>query len=523
MNKTIIININGIVFHIEEDAYEVLRSYMTDVKRHFAYSPDSDEIVMDIENRLAEMFNERLAEQNKQVIVLQDVNDVVARMGSASDFDLQDDEDTSQYRSPRAERKLFRDMDDRVIGGVCAGIGHYFDMEAKWVRLITFLVTLLWGTGLIIYIILWIVLPKAQTRAEKMAMKGEPINLQNFKKNFDEELESLRSQVKPGLEKTGDFIREAGEHTGNFILKVLNILVKVIGACIIFACVMALIGLFMGLLFGLGFFDQGELSRFPFNIVSPQYQSQLYFAAFILIIIPLVGLILFGLRVIFNRRIAGRTTSFALLIIWLTGLGMAVYYGSKIGAEFKEEANIEQRSELLPFPVYHLKLNQGRFFTKDDSIRYGINPKWSRGSIKIDTDFGEIDLNIEKSEDGKSALVKEFGARGRDLQHALQTTQKIGYHYTQTDSVIELDKYLYMPSTEPFRNQKLSVTLKFPVNTKLIIDGNLNDRVHNYNLRDCLPDDSPWETPSEWIMTNEGLKCTTDSAALKKHDASSRQ
>src|SRR5690606_18705577 len=106
MNKTIIININGIVFHIEEDAYEILRSYMTEVKRHFAYSTDNEEIVQDIENRLAEMFTERLTEQSKQVIVQQDVVDITARMGNVNDFDVEfDDQPFNGMRT--AHRSLF--------------------------------------------------------------------------------------------------------------------------------------------------------------------------------------------------------------------------------------------------------------------------------------------------------------------------------------------------------------------------------------------------------------------------------
>ncbi|MEY5068896.1 MAG: hypothetical protein RLZ47_758, partial [Bacteroidota bacterium] len=91
MNKTIIININGIVFHIEEDAYEVLIQYMNEIKQHFGFSADSYEIVNDIENRLAEMFAERLATSGKEVIVLAEVQEVIAQMGKPSDFDLADE------------------------------------------------------------------------------------------------------------------------------------------------------------------------------------------------------------------------------------------------------------------------------------------------------------------------------------------------------------------------------------------------------------------------------------------------
>src|SRR6201998_152533 len=97
MNKTIIININGIVFHIEEDAYEVLKGYMTDVKRHFMNSADSLEITTDIENRIAEMFNELLARDSKQVIIEQDVNEVIGQMGTVADFETADAEEQAAH------------------------------------------------------------------------------------------------------------------------------------------------------------------------------------------------------------------------------------------------------------------------------------------------------------------------------------------------------------------------------------------------------------------------------------------
>src|SRR5476649_88389 len=115
MNKTIIININGIVFHIEEDAYEILKSYMTDVKRHFSNSADSLEITTDIENRIAEMFSETLEKENKQVIVEQDVKSVIEQMGTVSDFEHAEDDgnaDANPLNYATATRRLFRDPDD---------------------------------------------------------------------------------------------------------------------------------------------------------------------------------------------------------------------------------------------------------------------------------------------------------------------------------------------------------------------------------------------------------------------------
>src|SRR4051812_45206137 len=126
MNKTIIININGFIFHIEEDAYEILKNYMTDVKRHFLNSADSLEITTDIENRIAEMFTEILAAQQKQVIIEDHVKQVIDQMGSVADFETPEDgphnNNHYNYAYNTNNRKLFRDPDDHLICGVCAGL-----------------------------------------------------------------------------------------------------------------------------------------------------------------------------------------------------------------------------------------------------------------------------------------------------------------------------------------------------------------------------------------------------------------
>ena len=236
MNKTIIININGIVFHIEEDAYEVLIKYMNEVKKHFGFSADSYEIVRDIENRLAEMFNEKLAESGKEVIVLTDVQAVTAQMGKPADFDWETEEPSPVNTEGRSERKLYRDMDDRIIGGVCAGIGHYFDVEPRWIRITLLLFFLFAGTGLFIYLLLWAVMPKAVTRADKMAMKGEAPNLQNFKKNFEEEMQSVKEnigkaqqEVQPFFNRLGGFVEQLFSHLGQFLGGTGKVVLKIIG------------------------------------------------------------------------------------------------------------------------------------------------------------------------------------------------------------------------------------------------------------------------------------------------------
>lgn len=516
MNKTIIININGIVFHIEEDAYEILKSYMTEVKRHFAYSTDSEEIVTDIENRLAEMFSERLSEQNKQVIVLADVEDITAQMGKAQEFELPGDDEHFASPNIKASKSLYRDADEKLIGGVCAGLAHYFDVEIKYVRLIVLLLTVFSGVPLIPYFILWIILPTAKTRQEKMAMKGEALNLHNFKKSFDEEVQTskpLNTDYNQPYRPVNynDPIKEIITFTGRILKAIVKILVGItiaIGSLILFALIVVL-------LFGLGFIDHSEFQQFPFNAINSELISPVFLSGFLILIIPLLALVLFALRVLLNRKVVSRYGAFAMLILWITGLGMGVYYGSKIAADFREEARFEQVSEFQPHSYLTLKLNSKLFFTSEDSTKYNIGSGRIAGKViygenNLDEEMRQLDIYIDKSDDGKITLVKELSGRGRNFEQALKAAQRINYQVLQQDSTISFDKYFSLSGKGLYRAQEIDLHLKIPVNTRLRIDGHLNDHIRRHDLWDCRPEDSDWQTPTEWIMTNDGLKCVND-------------
>lgn len=259
MKKNISINISGIIFHIEEDGYETLRQYLDSVNRYFASFEDSSEILADIESRIAELFLAKLNE-GKQVITAEDVQALMATMGNVSDFKAAEEQESAEP-SPAAapassgrsssggqsSSRFERDIKRKVLGGVCAGIGHYFNIDPVWPRLffallvlgsygglvllyiilwivlpgndkldeqpsvkkmyrdpeqrviggvaagiaaffgldlaivrILFVVFGIFGVGIITYIILWIVLPEARSITERMQMQGEPVTLSNI-------------------------------------------------------------------------------------------------------------------------------------------------------------------------------------------------------------------------------------------------------------------------------------------------------------------------------------------------------
>ncbi len=523
MNKTIIINISGIVFHIEEDAYEVLRSYMNDVKRYFSYTPDSAEIVADIENRFAEMFSEKLSD-SKQVIEIDDVNAIIAQMGTIKDFDQQEKEqEYTSYGEYRSDKKLFRDPDDRIIGGVCSGVGHYFNVEPRWIRIFAVILVFIGGTGFILYPILWLVMPLARTRADKMNMKGEPVNLQNFKRNFDDEVEAVRKNFANA--NTGGYVRSAATGIGNLISTILKFAVKVIGVFIILTCIGMLVGLCGALLAFLGVINTADIDAIPFNIVNPEYQTLLYISAFLTIFIPLLALIFLAIRIIFNRLVLSRNVSFTMLIIWIVAFSTSIYYGSKVGADFSRDASFSQITNIEAKPVYYLKLNDISVNGSSENLNIKIDTIDYKGKIVINDsgdDFDhpvDVDIRIAIAEDGdQPTITRTYRSRGNSYETALKYAQNITYQYFQKDSVLYFDSRSPLKKGNLFRGQEVDVLVKIPKGSKVVISGELDNYMRGLNLWDCKPEGAQWHTASEWLATPDGLKCAVDTAYMHKSE-----
>ena len=196
MKKTVTVNIGGIAFTIDEDAFSKLNTYLETIKSYFKASEGREEIMQDIENRIAEMLSEKLS-NHKQVISLNDIENIISIMGQPEDYiDSTDNTTEHEKKQERAQRehkqyeekkfkRIYRDGDGNVIGGVCSGIGYYFGFDPLWLRLAFALSFFFLGSGFLLYIILWLVLPKAVTAAEKLEMKGKPITFKLILNNVN--------------------------------------------------------------------------------------------------------------------------------------------------------------------------------------------------------------------------------------------------------------------------------------------------------------------------------------------------
>ena len=222
MKKTLTVNLGGTVYHIDEDAYVLLDSYLNNLKHHFSNETDADEIVRDMETRVSELFSEYIS-RGQQVITIENVEDVIVRMGKPEEINPESDTyngDAKSYKNTssgeKAKHRLFRNPDDRILGGVVSGLAAYFGWDAAWMRISVLLCGIFIHGFVVAYVIAWIIIPMARTATEKLQMRGEPVNVENIGKT-----------VTDSFEKMNDYVHSESAHT--IMGKALKIFFSVIG------------------------------------------------------------------------------------------------------------------------------------------------------------------------------------------------------------------------------------------------------------------------------------------------------
>lgn len=530
MNKTLTVNIGGIVFHIEEHAYEKLRKYLDAIKAYFTSSDGRDEIIQDIEARIAEMFQERI-KSSQQPILENDVDDVINIMGKPEQFadETKDDNqpgigNASSYNTftARNYRRIYRDPEDRVIGGVCSGISYRLGIDPIWLRLGFALAFLAMGTGLLLYIILMIILPKAVTPAEKLEMRGEPVNIENIKKSVAEEMESIKGKMNDYASSAknysqGDIGKRTGSFLENFFETLLDILKSVLKFAVkVFAVFMLLIGLlvFGGLciaLFAVLGVGGIQVPIFITNyFLTGTQQFWTFIALFLLLGVPFLMLIYKGIKILFGIRYESsmiRNVSGSLFVI---GLIVSLILAFSISGNFRV-----RDTSTLTMPIMQ---------PAGDTLYVGAirNEKYDHGfgfRIDSDDDFsvisGELDsilrirkvrLDIQKASGDSFELVKMQIGRGSTRREAEINSNKMNYKFEQQDSLLLLDESFSISQDVKFRNQQIRLILKVPVGKTIFLEENAEqiiydiDNVSNTYDRDMIG--------HYWMMTAKGLKCS---------------
>ncbi len=530
MKKTLTINISGIIFHIDEDAYDKLNSYLSKLKRHFSNTQGKDEIITDIEGRIAELLQERTGD-SKQVINIDDINEVIGLMGEPGEFE--NDEEEVKEAAPgyeyRGAKRLFRDPDQKMVGGVAAGMGAYFNLDPVWFRLAFVLFTLVGGSGVLLYFILWIVLPEARTTAEKLEMRGERVNINNIEKSIREEVSNLGDQLNDLSNKAKKTFEKKNTHGENvfeqilgIFLSILKVFVRVI--IIIVGIVLLITGIsliiaFLVALFGIGgpiIFDNNEALMLPvasfFELlpVSTGGAAILKVGLILFFGIPLLMLMYNGFRMLFNvDRI--RFVGITALNLWIVGLIITLIFAFKVGKEYRHDAILSKQIEIVQ--------------PASDTLFITINPEYidellynSYDYIRADNlhlvateegvFYGQIELDINKSKSSEYSITSFTYSRGPSIRQAKEYADYISWYYTQTDSLLVLDPFYSMPDKDQWRGQHIRLELDIPTGKYVHFDESTMDILNwgRYNPHKLAG--------NTWIMTERGLKSPEDAVLI---------
>ena len=603
MKKNISINISGIIFHIEEDGFDRLQEYLEAINKYFSQYEDSKEIIEDIESRIAEIFLGKLTEE-KQIITAEDVAVLITTMGTIADFEATidvDEEDLAtdqqgerqkessqqtqsestgpdtSYESPkrlsRAKnrkvlggvaagmahyfnvdpiwirlifialfinifwggisgvvllgyiilwivlpeveveedskiKKLYRDPEDRVLGGVASGLAAYFGADKAVIRLLFVLSILLGGSGIIIYLILWIITPEAQTITEKMQMQGEPVTLSNIESNIKSSL-NVKEGEENALVKVLLFpfrliamvIEALGKALGPILrfavdgLRVLaGIILFIIGLSSAVSFIVAL-GAFLGVYGWSDWVMLGDIPE-PVVVVRSIIPDAGIVFGFIAGIVPALALMIAGLSIAVKRLLIKGYALWSLLGIWLIGLlGVAFTVPATI-VSFRKEAYVKETQT----------------FNLDDNKTPVLSIKY------LDNDLSDVDLRLRGHDGPEFKLVTEYKANGRTREDAKINAKMVTYTVTQQDSLFIFDSEYEIKDQRDFefRFQEVDVIFYIPYNTVFKMDADLSSiLVNTLHLNGYR---AYQMGGNDWVFTEAGINCMTCDAQYDDRD-----
>ena len=351
MKKTLTVNLGGTVYHIDDDAYRLLDNYLANLKHYFRKQEGAEEIVNDIEIRIAELFAEKVS-AGKQVITLADVEEIIARVGKPEDFGVSDDESEPRKKEQaasagqgytRTARRLFRDPDNKLLGGVASGLAAYFDWDITLVRILMIVLLFVpYCPMIILYIIGWIIIPEARTAAEKLSMRGEAVTIENIGKTVTDGFERVADGVNNFVnsDKPRTFLQKVGDvfvTIAAIILKIFLIALIIICCPILFVLavlIVALVFVVIAALIGGGAILYEMLPAIdwtPIATVSPIMTLLGTISGIALIAIPLGAFLYTIFRQLFHWSPMGTGLKWSLFILWVLGLVIVIINLSALG------------------------------------------------------------------------------------------------------------------------------------------------------------------------------------------------
>ncbi|MDP5104837.1 MAG: PspC domain-containing protein [Polaribacter sp.] len=542
MNKTININLGGFFFHIDEVAYQKLRRYLESIARSLSDDPQGkNEIIADIEARISELLSEKITDA-RQVVNESDIDDVIKIMGQPEDYAETDEsynESSYSYtRNSTSGKKLFRDGDDKFLGGVASGIAHYFDIDTIWVRLGLLALFFGAGFGVLIYIILWILLPEAKTTAEKLQMEGEPVNIDNIEKKIRKEFHNVSENVSEFANKASEKIKDGAsefsekmnqtfssktkknnglqdllETVGKIILAIFKVIGKFIGIIIIFVSAAVILSLIIGG-FSIGSLEwlhvDGEFLQYPpffYDSIIPKWLLTL--SGFLLIGIPFLSLFILGLRILSSSvRKLSKPASLTLLGIWIAALLTLIFTGLEYGSSYSTYGQSTENNTLNIVKNDTLKIKM----INDDTIfyRHNLRRDSSQEEVQIDgkmmTYSNYIKVDVKRSATDESYVIIQKESRGNNKRNASENAKNMQYKYEVVNKTIVLDAYFLSAYKNMWKDEEINITIYVSENAFVYFDNSTKHFLNDVDNEGDIYDKDM--VNHHFKVTESTLKCT---------------
>lgn len=519
MKKTFTINISGTVFHIEEDAYEVLQKYLVKLKNHFGNEEEGKEILADIEARIAEIFSEKSTGE-KDVITLAWVEQVIETMGTPEDFVEEEGEEEEVYTGTiKRKRRLYRDPEHRVIGGVCGGLGAYFNMDPVILRIIFVVLLIITSIvpALLAYLVLWIAVPKAVTTAQRLEMRGQEATVKNIEKSIREEVKEVKESYKKFKEsdtyaKGKKKVEGAGEVTYNVFRLLLKVAVIIIGVILILSGFFGLLGLISSLVIGHSFVQGWPMIWSP-EINFPDFLNYLVEPGAVkfgivtvgfLAGIPLLAMLYVGSKMVFRYKSNNTAIGLSMVGVWLLSLIALVIISTSQISNFKNQASVVESSTIDcdSCQTLYLKL-------AEDKYKGYAAQGWDLNKLKVmmvEGDriiLGNPRLDVEKASGNSFVVTVKKSSRGRTRENARDHADDLVYSYQTADSALFFEPYFFLKEGDKWRDQEVHITVKVPEGGTIFLDEDMVEII--YDIQNVT---NTWDgdmVGKYWEMTPEGL------------------
>lgn len=520
MDKTININLGGSLFQVDEEAFYVLRDYIQAINNRLRNVPGGPESIEDIESRIAEIFHSQKGLAG--VITKQNVEEMISTIGKPGDFDAGITEDEAP-REKTVSKRLYRNPEDMVISGVCGGIGAYLNTDPVLFRILFVIATLFGGAGILIYVVFWIAVPKADTEARRREMYGSAY----YTRRNTDGTGSYRSN--PSTLSNG--LNEVLSAIGKVFYIIFRIFLVFIGTVLLITGFLFILTYLMVFVFKIPeAFTHHELD-FSFNyipdmlpyIFSASAAPWIWGLATIVFILPMIALIYWGVRMIFWFSVRDAIFNVVMLLVWVISLATLSILLFNEGISFAETSSSTSRN-IFTQKTDTLYVVAGR--QVDDVI-------FEKEFMSIDDDYAffmvdslrNIYLNprlrFGLSEENTTEIEVRKRSSGKTRREANNNAEKILYNYEVSGDTLRLDEYFTIPAGKKWTADFVTVNVNLPENTVIYFDrlsaGLLGNRIQidGHNNEWEYSDRDPARLGGRyWTITDDGLK----EVGRKRHD-----